>query len=122
MSFFKKETTLPDDAERPAPLGSDAPPPDVVVVPRGISRFRLLLLVAVTVVNAGLSALLLMQHHGEVRAVAALSQVCGQGAESGCDKVAQSCFSQVSGLMRKQSFASRPVRLRLKTTLRSATS
>lgn len=96
MSFFKKETTLSVDPDRP--VTADAPPPDVVVVPRGISRLRLLLLVAVTVVNAGLSALLLMQHHGEGRAVAALSQVCGQGAESGCDKVAQSRFSQVWGM------------------------
>jgi protein-disulfide isomerase/uncharacterized membrane protein len=98
MSFFKKETSLPSDDSRPLPV--DAPPPDVVVVPppRGISRLRLLLLIAVTVVNAGLSGLLLMQHHGEGRAVAALSQVCGQGAESGCDKVAQSRFAQVWGM------------------------
>jgi protein-disulfide isomerase/uncharacterized membrane protein len=96
MSFFKKETTLPADETAPS---SDAPP-DVVPAPapRGISRFRLLLLIAVTVVNAALSGLLLLQHHGEGRAVAALSQVCGQGAESGCDKVAQSRFAQVWGM------------------------
>ena len=98
MSFFKKETTLPADETRPS---SDTPvPPDVVPAPapRGMSRFRLLLLIAVTVVNAALSGLLLLQHHGEGRAVAALSQVCGEGAESGCDKVAQSRFAQVWGM------------------------
>jgi protein-disulfide isomerase/uncharacterized membrane protein len=99
MSFFKKETTLSDAEDRPAPVTSETPPPDVVAAPpRGISRLRLMLLVAVAVVNAGLSGLLLMQHHGEGRAVAALSQVCGQGAESGCDKVAQSRFSQMWGM------------------------
>src|SRR5215510_15004527 len=94
MSFFKKETDLAPDEATTAPL----PPPDGVPPPRGISRMRLLLLIAVAVVNAALSGLLLLQHHGEGRAVAALSQVCGQGAESGCDKVAQSRFSQVWGM------------------------
>ena len=59
MSFFKEETTLPADESRPP--SSDTPvPPDVVraPAPRGISRFRLLLLIGVTVVNAALSGLL----------------------------------------------------------------
>ena len=76
----------------PRPTSSRVPPP------RGISRLRLLLLIAVAVVNAGLSGLLLLQHHGEGRAVAALSQVCGEGPDSGCDKVAQSRFAQVWGM------------------------
>lgn len=100
MSFFKEETTLPGDEGGSAAASAPAPPPDAqpVAAPRGISRLRLLLLIAVAVVNAGLSGLLLLQHHGEGRAVAALSQVCGEGADSGCDKVAQSRFSQVWGM------------------------
>jgi protein-disulfide isomerase/uncharacterized membrane protein len=98
MGFFKRETTPTTDVDgvaTPLPAASELPP---AAAPRGISRLRLLLLVAVAVVNAGLSGLLLLQHHGEGRAVAVLSQVCGEGAESGCDKVAQSRFSRVWGM------------------------
>jgi protein-disulfide isomerase/uncharacterized membrane protein len=98
MSFFKKETTPTTDEGGSAATPASAPETLPAPAPRGISRLRLLLLVAVTVVNASLSGLLLLQHHGEGRAVAALSQVCGEGAQSGCDKVAQSRFSQVWGM------------------------
>jgi protein-disulfide isomerase/uncharacterized membrane protein len=97
MSFFKGETTLEPEGEPPATppaAATDVPP----AAPRGMSRLRIALLIAVCVVNAALSGLLLLQHHGEGRAVAALSQVCGEGAQSGCDKVAQSRFAQLRGL------------------------
>jgi uncharacterized membrane protein len=51
--------------------------------------------------GAFVSALLLLQHHGEGRAVSAVHQVCGEGEEgapSDCDTVAQSSWSSVGGL------------------------
>jgi protein-disulfide isomerase/uncharacterized membrane protein len=97
MSFFKKDATVEPGTESTSAPSSD-PAADVVIAPRGISRVRLLILIAVCAVNAALSGLLLLQHHGEGRAVAAVSQVCGSGAESGCDKVAQSRFAQFRGM------------------------
>jgi len=100
MSFFKRETSLASDADTGPTLASSAPAADApeAPAPGGMSRLRLLLLIAVCVLNAALSGLLLLQHHGEGRAVAAVSQVCGEGADSGCDKVAQSRFAQVRGV------------------------
>jgi protein-disulfide isomerase/uncharacterized membrane protein len=46
---------------------------------------------------AGVAGLLLLQHHGEPRAVATVSQVCGEGEASGCDQVAHSAWSRVLG-------------------------
>jgi len=46
---------------------------------------------------AGVAGLLLLQHYGEPRAVATVSQVCGEGATSGCDQVAHSAWSKVAG-------------------------
>lgn len=42
------------------------------------------------------SGLLLLQHHGEGRAVAAVDQVCG-GPQSGCEEVARSSWSSFLG-------------------------
>ena len=46
---------------------------------------------------AGVAGLLLLQHHGEPRAVATVNQACGSGDSSGCDQVAQSGWSRVAG-------------------------
>jgi protein-disulfide isomerase/uncharacterized membrane protein len=46
---------------------------------------------------AGVAGLLLLQHHGEPRAVATVNQACGAGESSGCDQVAQSGWSRVAG-------------------------
>ncbi|MFI4944899.1 MAG: thioredoxin domain-containing protein [Burkholderiales bacterium] len=46
---------------------------------------------------AFVAGLLLLQHYGEPRAVAAVSQACGEGESSGCDQVAQSGWSRVGG-------------------------
>ena len=51
--------------------------------------------------GAMVSALLLLQHHGEGQAVTAVNQVCGEGEEgapSDCDTVAQSPWSSLGGL------------------------
>jgi protein-disulfide isomerase/uncharacterized membrane protein len=46
---------------------------------------------------AAVAGLLLLQHHGEPRAVSAVSQACGDGQTSGCDDVARSPWSRVAG-------------------------
>lgn len=46
---------------------------------------------------AAIAGLLLLQHHGEPRAVAAVNQACGDSATSGCDDVAHSRWSRVAG-------------------------
>jgi protein-disulfide isomerase/uncharacterized membrane protein len=46
---------------------------------------------------AAVAGLLLLQHHGEPRAVAAVSEACGDGHTSGCDDVARSRWSRVAG-------------------------
>jgi protein-disulfide isomerase/uncharacterized membrane protein len=53
-----------------------------------------LVLCAAAAVIAGV---LLGQHYGEPRAVATVSQACGEGVESGCDQVAHSAWSRVAG-------------------------
>lgn len=46
---------------------------------------------------AGVAGLLLLQHHGEPRAVRAVSEACGDGQASGCEDVARSRWSRVAG-------------------------
>ena len=46
---------------------------------------------------AAVAGLLLLRHHGEPRAVAAVSEACGEGQASGCDEVARSRWSRVAG-------------------------
>jgi protein-disulfide isomerase/uncharacterized membrane protein len=46
---------------------------------------------------AGVAGLLLLQHHGEPRAVSAVNQACGDGQASGCEDVARSRWSRVAG-------------------------
>jgi protein-disulfide isomerase/uncharacterized membrane protein len=65
---------------------------------RRLGRARILLAALVCLANAGVSAVLLLQHHGDERASAAVSQVCGEGDQSGCEAVARSRFSEVRGL------------------------
>jgi protein-disulfide isomerase/uncharacterized membrane protein len=47
---------------------------------------------------AAVSGLLLLQHHGEGPAVAAVNQACGDGQTSGCEEVARSSWSKVGGV------------------------
>jgi protein-disulfide isomerase/uncharacterized membrane protein len=62
------------------------------------ARRRILGALALCLVGAALAALLLLQHHGESGAVAAVNQVCGDGQTSGCETVAQSRWSKVGGV------------------------
>jgi serine/threonine-protein kinase len=63
-----------------------------------VGRVRLVLAALLCLVNGALSGLLLLQHHGDERASAAVSQVCGEGDQSGCEVVARSRFSEVGGV------------------------
>jgi len=85
-----------DDAAASAPDTTDRVPPRTAwaVVP----RWRLAATLLLALLNAGLSGALLMQYHGDVRAAAAVSQVCGEGGQSGCDTVARSPYSAVRGV------------------------
>jgi protein-disulfide isomerase/uncharacterized membrane protein len=103
MSFFKQDANATQDlkdnsATLPVGTVSAVPPDAEVPAPRGIGRVRLLAILALCLVNAALAGLLLLQHHGESAASAAVGQVCGQGADSGCDKVAHSRFAEVRGM------------------------
>lgn len=107
MSFFKRDdANETQDLKDAAGDGSATRPVDAVTTPaatepaapRGVGRGRLVLVLLLAVVNVALSALLLLQHHGESLGAAAVNTVCGQGADSGCDKVAHSRFAQVRGM------------------------
>ena len=107
MSFFKQDANATQDLKdaqpdnsATLPVGTVAadPPATEAPAPRGVGRVRLLAILALCLVNAALSGLLLLHHHGESVGSAAISQVCGSGAESGCDKVSQSRFAQVRGM------------------------
>jgi protein-disulfide isomerase/uncharacterized membrane protein len=83
----------------PAPAAPAPAPAAAAERPRPhVGRLRILLAALVCAVNAATAGLLLLEHHGEPRAVAAVSQVCGEGAVSGCETVARSRFSQVQGM------------------------
>ena len=59
---------------------------------------RLLAALGICLAGAALSAVLLMQHHGEPAAVGAVNQACGDGRTSGCEEVARSPWSKVGGV------------------------
>src|SRR5262245_230494 len=99
MSFFKREATDSDTASSPGRPASEAPPPPPATpAARPMAGWRLLAAALLCLVNAGVSGLLLLQHHGEGAAVAAVGQLCGEGQDSGCATVARSPYSSVKGL------------------------
>lgn len=59
---------------------------------------RLLAALALVLLGAAVSGVLLLQHHGDPSAVSAVAQACGEGAESGCDRVNQSPWARLGGL------------------------
>jgi protein-disulfide isomerase/uncharacterized membrane protein len=63
-----------------------------------ITTRRILAALCLCVAGAAVASLLLMQHHGERFAVAAVDEVCGNGQTSGCDEVARSPWSSVAGV------------------------
>jgi protein-disulfide isomerase/uncharacterized membrane protein len=94
----RNDATVSLDANEP-------PPPERAP---SIARWRLLLVEAVAVAGAAVSGLLLLQHHGDVYATAAVEQVCGETAaagaaaapaqDSGCEAVARSAYSEYNGI------------------------
>jgi protein-disulfide isomerase/uncharacterized membrane protein len=63
----------------------------------GSTRRRILAALVLCAAAAAVAGLLLLQHHGEPRAVATVSEACGDGRTSGCDEVARSHWSRVAG-------------------------
>jgi serine/threonine-protein kinase len=63
-----------------------------------IGRWRVAVALLALAAGAALSGLLLLEHHGERRAVAAVSEVCGAGEESGCALVSRSPYATVRGV------------------------
>jgi serine/threonine-protein kinase len=59
---------------------------------------RIVAALGLCLAGAAVSGLLLMQHHGEGPAVAAVNQACGDGQTSGCEDVARSSWSRVAGV------------------------
>jgi protein-disulfide isomerase/uncharacterized membrane protein len=71
---------------------------DAVVVSSAVPRWRVFACALLMIVNAAVSGLLLLQHYRVGAAVAAVGQVCGEGAQSGCETVAQSRYAEVRGV------------------------
>jgi len=69
-----------------------------VAVTTAVPRWRVAACALLMAVNALVSGLLLLQHHHVGAAVSAVSQVCGEGAQSGCETVAQSRYAEVRGI------------------------
>lgn len=63
-----------------------------------IGRWRVAVALLALAAGALLSGLLLLEHYGERRAVAAVSEVCGEGDQSGCAQVSQSRYAAVGGV------------------------
>ena len=61
------------------------------------AKKRVLAALVLCAAAASVAGLLLLQHHGEPRAVAAVSEACGDGQTSGCEDVAHSRWSRVAG-------------------------
>jgi protein-disulfide isomerase/uncharacterized membrane protein len=105
MSFFKKKAAAEPPAAAPAPTtpspSMPAGPPRAAAAERvrpHVGRTRLLLAALVCATSAATSGLLLLEHHGEPRAAAAVSQVCGEGGQSGCETVLRSRYSEIRGM------------------------
>ncbi len=62
------------------------------------AAIRIGLALVLCLAGATVSGLLLLQHHGETSAVAAVNEVCGDGQTSGCADVARSSWSSFAGL------------------------
>src|SRR5713101_1320146 len=82
---------------RPAAT-TDAPPADAAVVSRVVPAWRVAACALVMLANSAIAGLLLLQHHRVDSAVSAVSQMCGEGATSGCETVARSRYAEVGGV------------------------
>ncbi len=71
-------------------------------IPRArLGRTRALAAGLLCLLNAAVAGVLLLQHHGLDRAVAAVNEVCGtpgSGAPSGCDLVNRSSYAEMKGV------------------------
>jgi serine/threonine-protein kinase len=72
--------------------------PAAVTAPIAMPSWRVSAAALLMVLNAAISGLLLLQHHGVGGAVSAVNQVCGSGTDSGCETVARSPYAEVRGI------------------------
>jgi protein-disulfide isomerase/uncharacterized membrane protein len=86
MPRFWRRTAPPDAAPGDLPIVSVMP------------RWRVAAAALLMAVNALVSGLLLLQHHRVGAAVSAVGQICGEGAQSGCETVTHSRYAEVGGL------------------------
>jgi protein-disulfide isomerase/uncharacterized membrane protein len=108
MAWLKRESGAVAEGALDDPAGAAVlrPPEDVapsaapLVERPSLGRTRALLAGVLCLAASGVSALLLLQHHGVDGALAAVHQVCGgaPGAPSGCDVVSRSRFAEVEGV------------------------
>lgn len=96
MKWFSR--TAPADPGGVQPSGSPADPAPSGRPIVAIATWRVLAAILLSAANVALSGLLLLQHHGQTAAVAAVEQLCGPGTESGCAQVARSRWSSVAGV------------------------
>lgn len=89
MNWFTRGT--PSDPAEPARDSETAAPP-------AIATWRVLAAIVLCLANAALSGVLLLQHHGQAAGLAAVNQLCGPAADSGCAEVARSRWSEVGGV------------------------
>src|SRR5260221_13554694 len=66
-----------------------------VILSSAVPRWRVFACALLMIANPAVSGLLLLQHYRVGAAVAAVGQVCGEGAQSGCETVAQSPYAEV---------------------------
>src|SRR5437867_12946011 len=91
MNIFKKKAAAEEPPPGPASTTTPSSAPPTPPPPRPpaaagtapprphVGRVRLLLATLVCTISAATSGLLLLEHHGEPRAAAAVNQVCGEG-------------------------------------------
>jgi serine/threonine-protein kinase len=89
LKFWKRD-------EPPAREDTDRIPERITWA--AVPRWRLLAVLLLSLVNAAAAGALVLQHHGDPQAAAAVAQVCGVGADSGCEAVARSPYSTVRGV------------------------
>jgi protein-disulfide isomerase/uncharacterized membrane protein len=77
---------------------ANGPTGDVAAGSPVVPRWRIAACALLMLVNTAVSGLLLLQHHHVGAAVSAVGQVCGEGAQSGCETVAQSRYAEVRGI------------------------
>jgi protein-disulfide isomerase/uncharacterized membrane protein len=62
-----------------------------------IARWRALIVLLLALAGAGLSGILLLDHHGETLTSDVANELCGEAGHSGCDTVSSSAYAEFRG-------------------------